>query len=65
MNNDYEQVLREYNLPPGVLSPEELRMLQHGGIQLDDSDGEGDDYFPPQDRITQPRLPRMKPAFEN
>lgn len=39
MNNDYEQVLREYNLPPGVLSPEELRMLQHGGIQLDDSDG--------------------------
>ena len=58
MNNDYEQVLREYNLPPGVLSPEEIRMLQHGGIQLDD-------YYPPQDRITQPRLPRMKPAFEN
>jgi hypothetical protein len=39
MNNDYERLLREYNVPPGVLTNEELRMLREGGIRLDDSDG--------------------------
>jgi hypothetical protein len=41
-------------------------MLQQGGIRLDDSDGEGEDYYP-HDRPTQPRLPRVhpQPAFEN
>ena len=57
--------MRDYNVPPGVLSPEEIRMLQHGGIRLDDSDGEQEDYYPPNDRQTQPRLPRPNPAFEN
>ncbi len=62
MNNEYERLLREYNVPPGVLSPEEIRMLQQGGIRLDDSDGE-EDYYPPNDRPTQPRLPRINPGF--
>jgi hypothetical protein len=59
-------MLREYNVPPGVLSPEELRMLQQGGIRLDDSDGEEEDYYP-QDRATKPKLPRVNPnpVFEN
>ncbi len=67
MSNDYERMMREYNVPPGVLTNEELRMLQQGGIRLDDSDGE-EDYYPhphqplPQlDRTTQPRLPRVAP----
>lgn len=39
-------------------------MLQHGGIQLDDdSDEEGENYYPPNDRQTQPRLPRVNPVF--
>ena len=41
MSNDYDQLLREYNVPPGVLSPEEMRLLREGGVRLDDSDGEG------------------------
>lgn len=59
-------MLREYNVPAGVLTNEELRMLQQGGIRLDDSDNEGEEYYP-QNRPTQPRLPRMapSPAFEN
>jgi len=59
-------MLREYNVPPGVLTNEELRMLQQGGIRLEDSDNEGEEYYP-QNRPTQPRLPRMapSPAFEN
>jgi hypothetical protein len=72
MSNDYERMLREYNVPAGVLTNEELRMLQQGGIRLDDSDGEEDYYPPPHshqqplDRTTQPRLPRVapQPAFE-
>ena len=64
MNNDYDRLLREYNVPPGALTNEELRMLREGGIRLDDSDGEGyDDY--PIDRNTQPRLPRYQPHVEN
>jgi hypothetical protein len=59
-------MLREYNVPPGVLTNEELRMLQQGGIRLEDSDNEGEEYYP-QNRPTQPRLPRMAPSpvFEN
>lgn len=66
MSNDYERMLREYNVPPGVLTPEEMRILQNGGIRLDDSDGEGEEYYA-HDRPTQPRLPRVNPnsAFEN
>lgn len=59
MINDYDRLLREYNVPPGVLSEEELRMLREGGIPLDDE--AEDDYAPhPNDRITQPRLPRYQ-----
>lgn len=36
MLNDYDRLLREYNVPPGVLSEEELRMLREGGIPEDD-----------------------------
>ena len=38
MSNDYERLLRDYNVPYGVLSQKELKMLQEGGIRLDDSD---------------------------
>ena len=36
MLNDYDRLLREYNVPPGVLSEEELRMLREGCIPEDD-----------------------------
>ena len=53
MSNDYD-VAREYGVPPGVLSPEEMRLLREGGVRLDDSDGEGD-YDIIHNRHTQPR----------
>ena len=40
MSNDYDHVLRDYNLLPGALTNEELRMLQHGGIPMDDDNQE-------------------------
>lgn len=64
MSNDYDRLLREYNVAPGVLSAEQMKMLQEGGIRLDDSD-QGEDYYNPQERVTQPKYPRMRPAFEN
>lgn len=63
MINDYDRLLREYNVPPGVLSNEELRMLREGGIPLDDEDA--GDYINPNERITQPRLPRPYNSAEN
>ncbi len=60
MNNDYDRLLREYNVPAGVLTNEELRMLREGGIRLDDSDADYED--PPIDRNTQVRLPRYQPV---
>jgi hypothetical protein len=38
MSTEYEKLLREYQIPPGALTPEELRLLEQGGIRLDDSD---------------------------
>lgn len=32
--------MREYQIPPGALTAEELRLLEQGGIRLDDSDDE-------------------------
>jgi hypothetical protein len=61
MSNDYDRLLREYNIPPGALTNEELRMLHEGGIPLDD-DGQ-EDYIVPNDRITQPRLPRVHNSY--
>jgi hypothetical protein len=64
MINDYDRLLREYNVPPGALTNEELRMLHEGGIPLDDNEPE--EYYPnPQDRITQPRYPRVNNSYEN
>lgn len=40
MINDYDRLLREYNVPPGVLTNDELRMLREGGIPLDDDEQE-------------------------
>lgn len=40
MSYEYDKILRQYDIPAGVLSEEELRMLQQGGIRLDDSDAE-------------------------
>jgi len=65
MSNDYDRLLREYNIPPGALTLEELRMLHEGGIPLDD-DGQEDYIVPnPNDRITQPRLPQVHNSYEN
>ena len=58
--SEYDRLLREYNIPPGVLSNEELRMLRQGGIRLDDSEGE-DEHHHAEDsfnRHTQPRIPQ-------
>lgn len=43
MSSEYERLMRDYQVPPGVLSPEELKLLHQGGIRVDDSDEE-DDY---------------------
>ena len=67
MSNDYERLLRDYNVPYGVLSPEELKMLQEGGIRLDDSDNEAEDHhhIPLHETHTQPKYPRVRPQYEN
>jgi hypothetical protein len=52
--------MREYQIPPGALTPEELRLLEQGGIRLDDSDDENDfnrSYNP--NRQTRPKIPHM------
>lgn len=65
MSNEYDRLLREYNIPPGALTLEELRMLQEGGIPLDD-DGQEDYIVPnPNDRNTLPRYPRVQNNYEN
>lgn len=66
MLNDYDRLLREYNVPPGVLTEEELRMLREGGIPEDD-DNEDEYIMPsnPNERVTQPRrLPNFQ-VYEN
>ena len=64
MLNDYDKLLREYNVPPGALSNEELRMLHEGGIPLDE--GEYEEYVPhPNERVTQPKYPRVNNSVEN
>lgn len=65
MLNDYDRLLREYNVPPGVLTNEELRMLREGGIPLDEDEQEDYQHPNPNERITQPRLPRMHNLVEN
>jgi len=42
MSTEYEKMMREYQIPPGALTPEELKLLEQGGIRLDDSDDEYD-----------------------
>lgn len=52
--------MREYQIPPGALTAEELRLLEQGGIRLDDSDDENDygrSYNP--NRQTRPKVPNM------
>lgn len=34
--------MKDYQIPPGALTPEQLRLLEQGGIRLDDSDDELD-----------------------
>ena len=64
MINDYDQLLREYNIPPGALTNDELRMLREGGIPLED-EGEQQYLTNPNDRVTQPRLmPRVQNSME-
>lgn len=60
MSSDYERLLRDYQIPPGALTPEELRLLEQGGIRLDDSDDE-QDYSRSYNinRQTKPRVPNM------
>lgn len=36
MSNDYDHILKEYNVVPGTLTNEELRMLRDGGIPLEE-----------------------------
>ena len=50
-------------MPADVLTQDELRMLKHGGIRLDDSDNEDESSFrnhydDPLHKNTQPRLPK-------
>jgi hypothetical protein len=59
MRSEYDALMREYQVPPGVLSEEELKMLKDGGIRLEDSDEE--DYqqvHRPLNRQTQPKIPK-------
>lgn len=34
MSTEYEKLMREYQIPPGALTPEELKLLEQGGIRL-------------------------------
>ena len=38
MNTEYDRLMREYQVPPGVLTEEELKLLKQGGIRLDDDE---------------------------
>lgn len=62
MSTDYQRLMREYQIPPGALTPQELKLLEQGGIRLDDSDDQYDyrqSYNP--NRQTKPKIPNMAP----
>lgn len=63
MNTEYDRLMREYNVPPGLLTKEEEELLKRGGIRLDDDeDDEHYDSFHLPNRHTQPRVPNVQPA---
>lgn len=35
---EFDKLLHDFQIPPGALTPEELRLLQQGGIKIDDDD---------------------------
>lgn len=61
MSTEYDNLMRQYDIPPGALTAEELRLLKNGGIRLDDSDDEADAPYPLNpNRQTQPRGNHMR-----
>lgn len=60
MSSEYDRLMREYEIPPGALTSEELKLLKQGGIRFDDSDDEQDyehSVYP--NRQTRPKLPNQ------
>ena len=39
---EFDKLLHDFQIPPGALTPEELRLLQQGGIKIDDDEDELD-----------------------
>lgn len=35
---EFDKLLHDFQIPPGALTPEELRLLQQGGIKIDDDE---------------------------
>lgn len=57
MSSEYDRLMREYNVPPGVLNEDELQLLRQGGYKLDDSDEEADYDLRGANRHARPKLP--------